>query len=44
MYSDIAPFYDRLYARFKNYGAEAKRIGEILSDRDPNAATLLDVG
>lgn len=44
MYNDIAPHYDRLYARFKDYEGEARHLNAIVEARHPRAASLLDVG
>jgi SAM-dependent methyltransferase len=42
MFSKSAEFYDALYA-WKDYEAEAAKIREVVSERVPEASTLLDV-
>lgn len=44
MYDDIAPYYDRIYAPFKDYPGEARQIRELVALHHPQARTLLDVG
>jgi SAM-dependent methyltransferase len=43
MFSRSADLYDALYARFKDYEAEAARLRELIAERVPEARTLLDV-
>ena len=42
MYTRSAPYYDALYA-FKDYEGTARRLEQLLLERRPRAATLLDV-
>ena len=42
MYDKSADLYDAIY-RFKNYAAEADMVRELVHERAPHAATLLDV-
>jgi SAM-dependent methyltransferase len=41
-YEKAAEFYDAIYS-WKDYASEAARLREIISDRAPDASTLLDV-
>ncbi len=43
MFKKSARFYDALY-HFKDYGAAAAKLHQVIQDHDPNASTLLDVG
>lgn len=42
MYEQAAPLYDAIYS-WKDYGAEAARLNQIVEARRPGARTLLDV-
>lgn len=43
MFSETAELYDTIYRAFKDYGAEAKHIADLLKTVAPHARTLLDV-
>jgi SAM-dependent methyltransferase len=43
MFSRSAHIYDAIYATFKDFGAEAEGVHELIQARRPGAATLLDV-
>jgi SAM-dependent methyltransferase len=43
VFSRSARIYDAIYATFKDFGAEAERLHELIQARRPGAATLLDV-
>lgn len=42
MFSNSARIYDAVYS-FKDYGAEAERVHELIQERSPGASSLLDV-
>ena len=42
MYERAAPIYDAIYS-WKDYGAEANRLNELIEERRPGARNLLDV-
>lgn len=42
MFSSSAHIYDAVYS-FKDYGAEAERVHELIQERSPGASSLLDV-
>ena len=42
MFSNSARIYDAVYS-FKDYGAEAERVHELIQERSPGATSLLDV-
>ena len=44
MFSRSARIYDAIYGTFKDFGAEAERVHELVQARRPGARTLLDVG
>lgn len=44
MFRRSARLYDAVYTTMKDYGAEAKRVHELVQARRPGARTLLDVG
>ncbi len=44
MFTESAELYDIVYGQFKDYGAEAGRIAELLGRLVPGARTVLDVG
>ena len=43
MFSRTADLYDLIYSTFKDYGAEARRLSEIIRGKSPRAKTVLDV-
>jgi SAM-dependent methyltransferase len=43
MFSASAEFYDLIYSTFKDYGAEAGQIANLLRQRNPSCRTVLDV-
>lgn len=43
MYSATAEFYDLLYSTFKDFGAEAAQVADIIRREHPRARTVLDV-
>lgn len=44
MFSESAALYDLVYSSFKDYGAEAAQVADLIAREHPSAHTVLDVG